>query len=225
MELGGYTGWKLDGDCSGHLAVENVAEFDALLEASRKQFFHLNLRRFDGDWLALYTNADRALLLHNGRRVVGECSDDLLPEVFRSESRPLGVYVPASNTVPKAEALSATREYFLTDHFPEGIKWEHAEESHEDWLSKEIITSLRHLFGYSQEGARDLLCEYNARRTERQAKFGAQFHDDEFLAHEGPESMAYIVQWIIVLGEEPGSLAFLDWRKADYERRESPLTE
>jgi hypothetical protein len=219
VRFGGYEGWLIRGDYSGRLTANEVDRFDAILRGGHQPYLQIAMNRYEGDELTLSTNAERGVLTYKGRRATGELSRADVPEVFRSTQRPMDFYVPADCTLPKEQAISAAREFFVLGQFPKWLVWEAQEGTDDDWLFAEIITSLRYLFGYSQKEATTLLHDYLSIRKQWQTAQGAAFHDDEMLHHEGPESMAYIIQWTVGLGETPGSIAFLDWRKSDYERR------
>jgi hypothetical protein len=219
VALSGYSGWTYSGDVSGHLAEGDAVGLDALLAKANDAFFEVSLERYEGDRLMLHTNARRGFLQFNGRRVVGEAEANDPPEVFRPSGKQLDIAVPASNTLPKQVALDFFRRYVTSGRVPEDIRWQPDYASGDDWLFTEIATSLRHLFGYSQQQALDLLAVYNARRGEWQASRGPNYHGMDMLHHEGPESMAYIIQWVVALNGQLSSMAFLDWRKNDYQRR------
>ena len=218
LELGGDDGWGIRGDVSARLLPADLDEFDALLDGDGSGHLHIALTRYEGDELTLITNHRRALLRYNGRRATGELPREDAPEIFWSSHRRLDFCAPAEATLSKKGGLAATRHLFACGQIPEWLSWEEFGDG-DEWLFREIRASLRHLFGYSLVEADALFEKYMGKRKQWQGAHGGQFHNDEYINHEGPENMAYVIQWSAGLGEEPGSLAFSDWRNADYERR------
>jgi len=215
--FGGSLGWTIRGDVSGRLDPDQIAEFDSLLITAREgASFSVTLSRYAGDTFRFITNGRRAVLDYEHRLSLGELGADEPPEAFYQDAQG-GWPVAARNTLPIDVALEATRTYFSTGVLPSNVQWD---TPGDDWLFANIETSLRYLFGHSRPDALALITEYDRRRTEWQKTYGATYHDDEMLGHEGPEGAAYIIQWMIGLGHESlSSEEFLDWRRSVEARR------
>lgn len=221
IRLGGHEGWQVWGDCSAQLLPTELEKFNAILAGDGSGHLHIGMRGYEDDELCYRTNGQRAQMIYNRRRAVGELPRDESPVIFRRGANGVGGYASAELTLPAGLAAAATREYFVQGELPEWLTWETIGEG-DEWLFKETITSLRHLFGHSLAEATALLEKFLTLWSERQATSSGSESVSEFFGHEAPEGAAYEIQWWAGLGNAPGSPDFLAWRQMDYERRKEP---
>jgi hypothetical protein len=131
IELGGYSGWRVEVNHSvAHLAADDLRGFrDLLVRASRAEFGHVCLTRYEEDSFHLHTNPRRAWVMY-----LREPED---PGLYLASGVPssgpdidefrcvcgISLEMPKTRTTTVDDGLAIAEAYFANGRLPEKWQW------------------------------------------------------------------------------------------------------